>query len=96
VTNIGAIVPLLKGGIGRWENAVVQRAGFTDQAEPFALGLWDKLDNFTHVRLLNNVPHFLRRPRMEMGRRACVVRLGNRKEPFQIVESPDRVMFQSR
>ena len=61
MTNIGAIVPLLMGGIGRRKNAVVQRAGFTDQAEPFALGLWDKLDNFTHVCLLKNVPHFLRR-----------------------------------
>src|SRR6202008_396164 len=55
--------------IGRRENAIVIRAGFSYQAESFALGLRDKSDNLTHVRLqlLCRVPAG---PGWKMGRRA--------------------------
>jgi hypothetical protein len=49
--NYWRVVVLLVDGIGRRENAVVHRAGFSYQAESFALGLRNKSDNFTHIRL---------------------------------------------
>jgi hypothetical protein len=57
--NIGSVdrmsywcpIPLLIDGIRRRENAVVHCAGFSNQADSFALGLWDKSDNLAHVRL---------------------------------------------
>ena len=83
------IVGLLVDGIGRREHAVVHRASFSYQAESFALGLRDKLDNFTHIRLqlLCRVPAG---PGRQMGRRVRVNRRGKRKTSFQILESQDR------
>src|SRR6185436_581171 len=49
--NDWSVVAPLVSGIGRRENTVVVRAGFSYQAESFALGLRDKSDNFTHIRL---------------------------------------------
>ena len=46
-----SVVALRVEGIGRRENTVVIRACFSYQAEPFTLGLRDKSDNFTHIRL---------------------------------------------
>ena len=46
-----AVVLRTANGIIRWEYAFVHRASFSYQAESFALGLRDKSDNFTHIRL---------------------------------------------
>src|SRR6516225_1321118 len=35
-----------------WKDAVVHRAGFSDEPNSFPLGLWDKSDNLAHIRLL--------------------------------------------
>jgi len=43
------VVPLLAEGISRRENAVVYRAGFSNEADPLAFGLWDELNNLAHV-----------------------------------------------
>jgi len=45
------VVDLPVDGIGRREDTIVVRAGFSYQAEPFELGLRDKSDNFAHLRL---------------------------------------------
>ena len=83
------IVGLLVDGISRREDAVVNRASFSYQAESFALGLRDKSDNLTHIRLqlLCRVPAG---PGWQMGRRVWVNRRGKRKTSFQILESQDR------
>jgi hypothetical protein len=73
-------------GIGRREDAIVHRAGFSYQAESFALGLRDKLDNFTHIRL----QLWCRVPAghgLQVGLKVWVNRRGNRKMSFQILES---------
>jgi len=44
------LVRLLADGISRRENAVIYRAGFSDQTGSLALRLWDKSDNIAHVR----------------------------------------------
>jgi hypothetical protein len=80
-----AVAPLADG-IGRRENAIVNRAGFSYQAESFALGLRDKLDNFTHIRL----QLWCRVPAghgWQVGLKVWVNRRGNRKMSFQILES---------
>ncbi len=85
------VVALLVDGIRLRENAVVIRAGFSYQAESFALGLRDKLDHFTHIRLqlLCRVPagHG-----WQVGLKVWVNRRGNRKMSFQILESQGRVL----
>src|SRR6266404_8695096 len=87
--NYWIVVALLVDGIGRRENAVVVRACFSYQAESFALGLRDKLDYLTHIRLqlLCRAPAG---PGWQMGRRVWVNRRGKRKTSFQILESQDR------
>jgi hypothetical protein len=89
--NYRSVVASLVDGIGRRENAVVRRAGFSYQAESFALGLRDKSDNFTHIRLqlLCRVPAG---PGWQMGRSVWVNRPGKRKTSFQILESQDRAL----
>jgi hypothetical protein len=42
------ILPL-PARISRREDAVISRAGFSNQARSLALGFWDKLNNFAHV-----------------------------------------------
>src|SRR6267142_111592 len=83
------IVGLLVDGISRREDAIVHRASFSYQAESFALGLRDKSDNLTHIRLqlLCRVPAG---PGWQMGRRVWVNRRGKRKTSFQILESQER------
>jgi hypothetical protein len=44
------LMPLLAFGISRWEDTVIYRAGFSNQAGSLALRLWDKLNHFTHIR----------------------------------------------
>jgi hypothetical protein len=61
------LVPLLIDGIRRRKNAVVHRAGFSNQAESFALGFWDESDNLAHVRLRLQRAALLRRLGWEMG-----------------------------
>jgi hypothetical protein len=43
-------IPLLALRISRREDAVIYRAGFSNQAGTLALGLWDKSNHFTHIR----------------------------------------------
>jgi hypothetical protein len=43
-------VPLLAEWISRREDAVIYRAGLSNQANPLALGLRDKSNYFTHIR----------------------------------------------
>ena len=89
--NYWRVVASLVDGMDRRENTVVVRAGFSYQAESFALALRDKLDNFTHIRLqlLCRVPAG---PGWQMGRKVRVNSRGNRKTSFQILESQDRVL----
>ena len=44
------LVLLLADWINRWEEAVVYRAGLSNQAGSSALRLWDKSNNFAHIR----------------------------------------------
>src|SRR6266404_4162386 len=78
--NYWIVVALLVDGIGRRENAVVVRACFSYQAESFALGLRDKLDYLTHIRLqlLCRVPAG---PGWQMGRKVWVNRRGIGRHP---------------
>src|SRR5262249_1790272 len=46
------LVSLLVDGMRRRENAVVHRAGFSNEPNSFPLGLWDKSNNLAHNRLL--------------------------------------------
>ena len=48
------VVPLLADRIARREDAVVYRARLSNQASPLELGLWNKSNDFTHVRLQNS------------------------------------------
>src|SRR5437762_12537096 len=45
----GCLVPLLADGIRRRKDAVVYRSSFSNKASSLPLGLWDKLNNLTHV-----------------------------------------------
>jgi len=47
------VVPLPADRIGRREDAVVYRTRLSNQADPLKLGLWNKSNDFTHVRLQN-------------------------------------------
>src|SRR5258705_9203621 len=82
------IVGLLVDGISRREDAVVHRAGFSYQAESFALGLRDKSDNLTHIRLqlLWRVPAG---PGLQMGRRGLGNKRGKRKTTFPNFENQE-------
>ena len=44
-----SLVLLLADRISRREDAVIYRAGFSNQAGSLALGLWDKSNNFAHI-----------------------------------------------
>src|ERR1700754_591054 len=44
------LVLLLADWISWWEDAVVYRAGLPNKAGSLALRLWDKPDNFDHIR----------------------------------------------
>jgi hypothetical protein len=47
------VVLLLADRIGPREDAVVYRARLSNQTGPLELGLWNKSNDFTHVRLRN-------------------------------------------
>ena len=47
------VVTLLADRIGLREDAVVNRARFSNQADPLEFGLWNKSNDLTHVRLQN-------------------------------------------
>jgi hypothetical protein len=43
------LTPLFAFAISR-EDTVIHRAGFSNQADSLAFRLWDKSDNFAHIR----------------------------------------------
>jgi hypothetical protein len=47
------VVPLPTDRISRREDVVVYRTRLSNQADPLKLGLWNKSNDFTHVRLQN-------------------------------------------
>ena len=45
-----SLVLLRADRIGRWDDAVIYRTSLANQAGSLALGLWDKSNNFAHIR----------------------------------------------
>ena len=44
-----SLVLFLADWLSQREDAVIYRAGFSNQAGSLALGLWDKSNNFAHI-----------------------------------------------
>lgn len=89
--NYWSVVALFVDGIGRRENTVVICACFSYQAASFALGLRDKLDYLTHIRLqlLCRVPAG---PGRKMGQKVWVKQPGESEDILPNSGNHDRAL----
>ena len=65
---LDAILAILRRPVrcGRWEDAVIDRAGLTDEASPLKLGFRDKSDDIAHGLLQRSLMKVASRRRCEL------------------------------